>query len=617
MRSSPKPLPQNDFRAEALRFVALRLLAVTLLPGAVVLAIAAVLGMKVTGLIIAALCLCVVAALLVVFTASGLANLLSGMAQTLSAISQFNGEPTEAFGPRLHALEQAALRAMQERQNRLNELQRARNAALAESVSRSAFISGVGHELRTPLNAIIGYAMLVSEDMVGRGEENIARDVDRILVSSRRLLRLINNILDFSRLDTGTIVVERSALDLRAMTSLVAAESGLDSCPLKTSVSPSAALMIGDGAKLRQLLTCLLGSITTDHSRDIELSVDTDPVDDGRLQFTFRGKCLSTAALRGALNENKSTAPASVTAATLAASVVHRLAALLGGEITMTGEENTAQAGLSLPRNGGIGDTGLPDADRLLLPVPQQRTGVTRTVLVIDDDTDTIALMHRWLSDKGYHVVSATTGSEGLALVRNHRPDFIILDIFMPGQSGYDVLKELRADTALRSIPVIIASSDDNRAIGLKAGAAEVLVKPFAPGRLAEVMNSLGRSTGGNILVVDDEADSGELVRRFGHMAGMNVRIATSIEQGLEAARTEQPDAIVLDLCFPEADGFTMLEALTKDASLRNIPVMILSQFDISPEQHNKISAAGHHFHAKWKTSPSEIVTNLKTLMAH
>ena len=283
----------------------------------------------------------------------------------------------------------------------------------------------------------------------------------------------------------------------------------------------------------------------------------------------------------------------------------------------MTGEENTAQAGLSLPRNGGIGDTGLPDADRLLLPVPQQRTGVTRTVLVIDDDTDTIALMHRWLSDKGYHVVSATTGSEGLALVRNHRPDFIILDIFMPGQSGYDVLKELRADTALRSIPVIIASSDDNRAIGLKAGAAEVLVKPFAPGRLAEVMNSLGRSTGGNILVVDDEADSGELVRRFGHMAGMNVRIATSIEQGLEAARTEQPDAIVLDLCFPEADGFTMLEALTKDASLRNIPVMILSQFDISPEQHNKISAAGHHFHAKWKTSPSEIVTNLKTLMAH
>jgi CheY-like chemotaxis protein len=100
-------------------------------------------------------------------------------------------------------------------------------------------------------------------------------------------------------------------------------------------------------------------------------------------------------------------------------------------------------------------------------------------------------------------------------------------------------------------------------------------------------------------------------------MAGMNVRIATSIEQGLEAARTEQPDAIVLDLCFPEADGFTMLEALTKDASLRNIPVMILSQFDISPEQHNKISAAGHHFHAKWKTSPSEIVTNLKTLMAH
>jgi DNA-binding response OmpR family regulator/signal transduction histidine kinase len=623
MSSSPKTVHRNSFRADTQRFVILRLMAVALLPGLAVLTITALLGAKGMGLMAAALCLGATAALLAVPMTRRLADLLSSTADTLASIGQLKDDtapsvrPAGSFQARIRTLEQAAVRAMQERLNRLSDLQRARDAAQAESVSRSAFISGVGHELRTPLNAIIGYAMLLSEDMAGRGEDDMARDMDRILVASRRLLRLINNILDFSRLDSGTTVVERSALDVRAVTSLVAAESGLDTCPLETSVSPSAALMIGDEAKLRQILTCLLGSITTASSCDVRLAVDTDPAHDSRICFTFSGTGLSAAALRGALNEDKSALPAAVTTATLAASVVRRLAALLDGEINVTADEASVRAALSLPRNGGIGEAGIPDAERLPPSASQYRPDATRTVLVIDDDADTIALMDRWLSDRGYHVLSAITGSEGLALAHSHRPDFIILDVFMPGKSGYDVLKELRADAALKSIPVIIASSDDNRVIGLEAGAAEVLVKPLAPGRIADVIRALSEPTGGNILVVDDEADSGELVRRYGHMAGMNVRIATNIDQGLAAARTERPDAIVLDLCFPDADGFAMIEALAKDDGLRKVPVMILSQFDISPEQHMKINSAGHHFHAKWKTSPSDIVANLKTLVAH
>ncbi|HVV26949.1 MAG TPA: response regulator [Rhizomicrobium sp.] len=598
-------------------------MAASLLPGLAALVVTAVLGTKAIGLIAAALCLCTGVALLVAVTTPALADMLSGAAQTLAAIGQPKEEtaapaqPAEAFGTCLHMLGEAALRAMQERQNRLNELQRARDAAYAESASRSDFISGVGHELRTPLNAIIGYAMLLSEDMAGRGEDNMVRDMDRILVASRRLLRLINNILDFSRLDNGTIVVERSALDVRAAVSLVATEAGLDTCPLEISVSPSAALMIGDEAKLRQILTCMLGAVTTSNSRDVRLTVDGDPADDSRIRFTFSGAGLSGTALRGALSEEKPAAPTTVTTATLAASVVRRLAALLDGEIAVTGNENDIRAALSMPRNGGVNEAGIAATDRPLLPMRQHRADGARTVLVIDDDADTVELMNRWLSAKGYRVLSAPTGSEGLALAQAHRPDFIILDVFMPGKSGYDVLKDLRADPALKSIPVIMASSDDNRTIGLQAGAAEVLVKPLARGRLAEVIKALSEPSGGNILVVDDEADSGELVRRYGHLAGMNVRVTTSIQQGLQAARADRPDAIVLDLCFPEADGFTMIEALAKDDGLRDVPVMILSQFDISPEQHMKINSAGHHFHAKWKTSPSEIVANLKTLVAH
>jgi CheY-like chemotaxis protein/signal transduction histidine kinase len=589
-------------------------------PGIAGLVAVALLGLKFAGFAAAAGLFCISAGAFVIVGVPGLARLVSMPADALATVVQqdADGEIAKASVSTLatdfQRLEQAVLRSTAEKQSKLSELQRSREGAQAERFSRAEFFSSISHELRTPLNAIIGYAMLLSEDMAGKGEDDAARDIDRILISGRRLLRLINDILDFSRLDAGNISVDRAGLDLRALLDTVAAEYGPGSNALKTLVAPDAAVLIGDQSKTRQALTCLLGAVTSDHSSDLSLSADVEPNRETHVRFTVTGNRLNLAQLSASQGQLVPAPSSAITAAGLAGSVVHRLVNLLGGEIMVSADAQTVA--LILPRN--------PDADGRPLAVTHvaaitanSRTDRNaRTILVIDDDEATIDLLERWLTDKGYTVMSATSGAEGLAKARSARPDAIVLDVFMPGKSGYEVLSELRGDPQMKSIPVIIESSDDNRPLGLQAGAAEVLVKPLTPNRLGDILKALGGQLHGDILVVDDEADSGEIVRRYGRMAGLKVRVAANVVEGIKAARIARPDAIVLDLCMPGPDGFAMLDALANDAELRDIPVMVLSQLDLSAEQHGRISDAGHLFHAKWKTSPVQIVENLKTLVA-
>jgi hypothetical protein len=597
--------------------------AAAFVPSLILLVIAVILGARWADLVLAGAAAAAAGGLVSTFATRELARLLSRPAEALVAIGRLEGdaEPAlksaAAFDAEMSRLEQRALRAVQEKQSRLKELQRVRDAAQAESQSRVEFFSGISHELRTPLNAIVGYAMLLAEDMTEKGDQSAARDLDRILIASRRLLRMINDILDLSRLDAGVISVERKAVDIKAALDRIIAESGPGGGVLKISIASGISVMLGDDAKLRQALLCLVGSVVLDHSSNISLEVTPEHGTNTDIRFTVRGTNLSLDPLRAELRRSAHTAPAAITGNGLAASVACRLASLLGGRVIVPDIEEHSAA-LILPRNGRADE-------QETLPLPHiaaifSREGLkrrSRTVLVVDDDEPSSDLLDRWLTGKGYVVLSAKTGAEGLAAARREHPDAIILDIFMPGQSGYEVLADLRADPVLNATPVIIVSSDHNRELGLKAGASEVMVKPLSRERLVRVLEVLGAPTRGDILVVDDEPDAAEIMQRYARMAGLNVRLASSVNEGLQAARAKRPDVIVLDLCMPGADGFAMLDELANDNELGNVPVMVLSQLDISPEQHQRISKAGHFFHAKWSTSPLQIIENLKSLVSN
>lgn len=571
--------------------------------------------------------------------------ILAGPAETLTALAQIEseaaaqaGEPprplslTGALKDDLSVLGEAAVRGAHERNGRVNELVRALDTSRVEGEARAAFFAGMSHELRTPLNAIIGYAMLLAEDAADAGDADGARDLDRILQSGRRLLRLINDILDLSRMDAGEIVLHRGTIDVVAMMDAVAEglrdEARRSGARINLAIGQKGRVMLGDAVRLRQCLNTLVGHVVQcNPGREILLEADLADEQGDQMRFSLNDESGRLAAgVRAAPAEgDQDIARAQVLDAdSLAATVAGRLAVLLGGALSAEfTADGAGRLTLTVPLNAGGEAIELSSA-RKTPDMIQDGAGVVavegasepRLVLVIDDDESTVDLLRRWMNSQGYGVITAMNGQEGLALARSRRPALIILDIFMPGQSGYEVLAALKADEALRNIPVIVASSDDNRRLGLEAGAAEVLVKPLSRDRLRNVLDVIGEQVEGDILVVDDDPNVREIVKRYASQAGLSVRVAESGSEGLSFARLQTPGAIVLDLCMPDTDGFQMMQALAADDTLSRVPVMVLSQLDISVDEHTRIREAGHSFHPKWKASPLQIVQNIKTMVA-
>ena len=524
-------------------------------------------------------------------------------------------------------LRERLVRSAHERNGRISELTRALEAARETGEARAGFFAGMSHELRTPLNAIIGYAMLLSEDAAEAGDDDAVRDLDRILQSGRRLLGLINDILDLSRMDAGEIVIERGAVDVTSLMESVADglrdEANRSGARINLAVGQRARVMLGDAIRLRQCLAALAAQ-ALQHNPGREILIEAAPTegDASTIEFRIRDDSARVAAAAVAATEiqDGEAARATMDADTLAATVAQRLAGLMGGRLgAEVSADGSGVVWIRVSVNGGM--AGEPSLEHALPTEPEFaaviRDGAEpRLVLVIDDDEPTVDLLSRWMKGQGYAVISAMNGAQGLALARSRRPDLIILDVFMPGQSGYEVMAALKADPDLRHTPVVIASSDDNRRLGLEAGAAEVLVKPLSRDRLRSVLDVIGEQVRGDILVVDDDPNVREIVQRYAVQAGLSVRLARDGVEGLELARKQAPGAIVLDLCMPGSDGFQMMEALSADETLCQVPVMVLSQLDLSLAEHHRIRQAGHVFHPKWTASPLQIVQNIKTLVA-
>ncbi len=561
----------------------------------------------------------------------GLSGVLAKPGNTLLALKRIDGEPSPVSRHNVAAaydhLDSLLLRSAHERNGRISELVRARDNARGEGEALAKFFAGMSHELRTPLNAIIGYAMLLAEDAAQSGQTKQVRDLDRILQSGRQLLRLINNILDLTRLDAGEIPIDRAVIEvstaIQAVIEDLADEAARSDTTIEAHVDPNARVMLGDATRLRQCISIVLGNLLNTHSgKTLRIDAVLASGDSARVEFrlTDLNGILAAAAVTAVEAEQahiKGAPPVPLAPSALAMTVARRLSALMGGSLSTEPAANGSVLVISLPLStaGVVDPDGPAVATVAPAPVAGAESGI-RTVLVIDDDEPTIDLLNRWLIKQGYRVLAATNGSVGLELARTHSPDVIILDIIMPGRSGYEVLAELKADPKLRMIPVIVASSDDNRRLGLEAGAAEVMVKPLARRRLIEVLDVLGQQVTGDLLVVDDDGNAREIMKRYASRAGLRVRLASNGAEGMALARELTPSAIILDLCMPGTNGFAMMDALAEDATLKAVPVMVLSHLNISVAEHTRIRQAGHVFHPKSKSSPSQIVENIKMMVA-
>jgi CheY-like chemotaxis protein len=217
---------------------------------------------------------------------------------------------------------------------------------------------------------------------------------------------------------------------------------------------------------------------------------------------------------------------------------------------------------------------------------------------------------------EGFRVQTAETGEEGLELARRTHPEAITLDLLMPGIDGWSVLTQLKADPGLANIPVVIVTILDNKDMGYTLGAADYLTKPIDQQRLVSIIRRhCGKQAPAPVLVIEDDADSRRLLCNMLRKEGLDVVDVEDAEAALARLAWQAPALILLDLILPGMDGFQFLEALHKNPAWQNIPIVVVTARDLSPEERRSLDRSVRTIVKKGGYTRSELLDIVRVTM--
>jgi signal transduction histidine kinase len=402
-------------------------------------------------------------------------------------------------------------------QERTKQLAIARDQALNASRTKSVFLANMSHELRTPLNAIIGYSEMLQEEAVDLGHDDYVPDLHKIRNAGNHLLELINEILDLSKIEAGKVDVCLDEVEVRiivedivtTITPLVEQNQNefSVSCPHEIGK------MTTDVVKVRQILINLLGNASKfTENGEIELIVSR-VVDNDKawIEFVVRDSGIGIAEEQmGNLFIEFMQVDASATrkygGTGLGLTISKRYCNMLGGDIVVAskvGEGSVFTVQLPVKSEKILADDELGnslDPLGIRMESPQEldiynnRRNYVSTILIIDDDVVVCEMLERFLKKQGFEVMVADNGEDGLILAREQRPDVITLDVLMPDVDGWSVLRELKTDSELATIPVIMLTMSDDRNMSYTLGATHFLSKPLDRHLLVNIIRECVRN---------------------------------------------------------------------------------------------------------------------------
>ncbi|MCB9694931.1 MAG: response regulator [Alphaproteobacteria bacterium] len=486
-------------------------------------------------------------------------------------------------------------------------LESLRNQALDASRAKSTFLANMSHELRTPLNAILGYSEMLSEELEDPGS---LEDVRKIRAAGRHLMSLINTILDLSKIEAGRMELFMETLSVELLVREVEtlarplAEENANAFAVTLEGDPGR--LVADQVKLRQVLLNLLGNaFKFTESGTISLRVrrvasgdadwlEFDVVDDGiGISPEQLGRVFDE------FDQGDSSTSRKYGGSGLGLSISRRFCRMMGGDVhveSVEGEGSTFT--VRLPANTvEVGERAVKGGEADV------------RVLVVDDDPGVRELMARTLAGSGYQVLTASTGDQALARAKSYRPHVITLDVMMPGMDGWSVLGRLKEEPELRDVPVVMVSMVDERRKGYALGATAYLTKPIDRARLVELVSAFRAGTDGlDVLVVDDDPDVRELVRRTLANSEIHVREAEDGHAALSALEERRPGLVLLDLMMPGMDGFELLDAIGQIGTYDELPVIVLSALDLTAEQKAQLESRVEAVLEKGSCSQEELL---------
>jgi HAMP domain-containing protein/CheY-like chemotaxis protein/signal transduction histidine kinase len=552
---------------------------------------------------------------------------------------------------------------VERKNNEIDGARRALEEKAAElaltSKYKSEFLANMSHELRTPLNSILILGQQLSDNPDRNLTPKQVEFARTIHGAGTDLLNLISDILDLSKIESGTVTVEAEDIQFTNLVDMVGRpfrhEADTRQLSFERQIDPLVGRAITtDSKRLQQVLKNLLSNaFKFTESGGVRLnvyaaksgwSVDHPILNQSPSVIAFE---VSDTGIGIPLEKQKiifeafHQADASTSrkygGTGLGLAISRELANLLGGEIHLRSSPGIGSSfTLYLPAKyaGPAGSTTTtraqpetewvapqpvtfhrtPVPERPVEQIPDDRLTLQAgdtILLIVEDDPHYARILVDLARDKGFKVLVAMRGAEALALAKQYQPAAVSLDVFLPDMLGWTVLSQLKQNPLTRHIPVQIITLDEDRQHALARGAFSFVSKPATTDGVETALARIkdyARPRRKRLLVVeDDAAEQLSIAELLGH-EDIEILSAATGSEALQTLRSQPCDCVVLDLSLPDMSGFTVLEHIRDDDNLCDVPVVVFTGRELSAEEDATLHTMARSIVVKGVESPERLL---------
>ncbi len=529
---------------------------------------------------------------------------------------------------------------------------------------KSEFLANMSHELRTPLNSILILGQQLTDNPEGNLTDKQVEFARTIHGAGTDLLNLISDILDLSKIESGTVTVDAEEIFFSNLLDMMARpfrhEAETRQLSFEVHVDPNLGRSITtDTKRLQQVLKNLLSNafkFTAQGGVRLNVNValggwsaehpvlsqapsvvafevtDTGigiPSEKQKLIFeAFQQADASTSRKYGGTG--------------LGLAISRELASLLGGEIHLRSAPGAGSTFTLYLPNKYVGPSAAIHAgaaaavstvstqqpgfhivpERAAEPIPDDRLDIQAgdaILLIVEDDPHYARILVDLARDKGFKALLAMRGDDALNLAKQYQPTAVSLDVFLPDMLGWNVLSQLKQNPLTRHIPVQIVSLDEDRQHGLARGAFAFVNKPTTREGIDEALSRIKEFAEPRrkrlLIVEDNQAEQMSIRELLGHDDIEIVNAGTGGE-ALDALQQSPCDCVVLDLRLPDMSGFEVLERMRADDALAEIPVVVFTGRELSADEDAQLHTMARSIVVKGVESPERLL-NETALFLH
>ncbi|MFT4111142.1 PAS domain S-box protein [Silvibacterium sp.] len=480
---------------------------------------------------------------------------------------------------------------------------------------KDEFISTVSHELRTPLTSIRGALGLLSQGLLGEIDVKAANLLRIAVSNSDRLVRLINDILDLERLQSGRAPLALRACPVHELARQIAdsMQPMADNAGVTLSVEAEPVSIEADPDRLNQVLTNLLSNAIKFSPQDSNVRVVVAPAPEGlAIDVIDEGRGIPADKLESIFDrfhQVDASDSRQKGGTGLGLAICRTIIEQHGGRIWAE-------------QNSGSGSTFhilLPDREAQLVPASVMLAPPeAETLLVCEPDSHVRRAIVEPLRRHNYRILEAENREQAMQLAHRFPPSAILLGLSHKPRNGFETMEAIKADPQTMSVPIVVLSVLTPAEKPLAARSADSWLQ--TPVDELALLSELGRVLKGGqdnaaVLLVEDDEDLAKVITTTFERAGFSIRHAALLSQAVHLCEQSAPDLIILDLALPDGHGLELVRWLKTHALLRQLPLVVYSAREVPAPEQEELRLGRTEFLTKAKVQPQEVEALVVTML--